>query len=342
MGRIVEILAAQRSERRRRTAAAGAVFAIVAGAAYLVLLGQGALELSPARVVDVLTGGGTNREIMAVWDLRMPVALATLIVGAALGMAGAWTQSMSRNMLASPDILGVTSGAAAFVVLGSITYRPSFADEIPVFWWRALLALVGAAAVVVVLALIGGIGTSDRIVIVGLALTLMLHAAVSYLLLRAEILRAAEAQTWLAGSTEFVRMDAILPLLLGLAPFVALGVWCGRDLPVLAHDDDSAAMLGVSVTAQRRALLIAATGVSAVVVAAAGPIGFVALIAPHFGRLVAGTPTPSPVVAGAAGAAILGVCAVIVGFIPSTAPVGAVSAALGGVVLVVLVWSRDR
>ena len=97
-----------------------------------------------------------------------------------------------------------------------------------------------------------------------------------------------------------------------------------------------------SITAQRRALLIAATGVSAVVVAAAGPIGFVALIAPHFGRLVAGTPTPSPVVAGAAGAAILGVCAVIGGFIPSTAPVGAVSAALGGVVLVVLVWSRDR
>lgn len=342
MSQIVQVLGAQRRERRRKKVAAGVVFTAVAGAAYLILLGQGTLEMSPTRVVDVLTGGGTSREIMAVWDLRMPVALATLIVGAALGMAGAWTQSMSRNPLASPDLLGVTSGAAALVVLGSISSRPSFADEIPVFWWRALLALVGAAAVVVVLVLIGGIGTSDRIVVVGVALTLMLQAAVSYLLLRAEILRAAEAQTWLAGSTGFIRMDAILPLLLGLAPFVALGVWCGRDLPLLAHDDASAAMLGVSITAQRRALLVAATGVSAVVVAAVGPIGFVALIAPHFGRLVAGTPTPSPVVAAAAGAAILTVCAVIAGYIPSTAPVGAVSAVIGGVVLVVLVSSRAR
>ncbi|WP_290342565.1 iron ABC transporter permease [Corynebacterium auris] len=341
MNRATDALRAQRRERRAKQSAAGVVFALAAGAAYLILLGQGAVSTSPGRVVEVLTGGGTAREIMAVWDLRIPVALATLIVGAALGMAGAWTQSMSRNPLASPDILGVTSGAAVAVVLGSISYRPSFVDDIPIFWWRAVLALVGAVAVVVVLSLLGGIGTSNRIVLVGVALTMMLQAGVSYLLLRAELLRAAEAQTWLAGSTGFIRMDAILPLLLGLAPFVALGLWCGRDLPLLAHDDASAAMLGVNITMQRRLLLVAATGVSAVVVAAVGPIGFVALIAPHFGRLVAQTPVPPPLVAALAGAAILAVCAVIAGLIPSTAPVGAVSAVVGGIVLVVLVWRRS-
>lgn len=320
--------------------AAGVFFALVAAAAYLVLLGQGEVPMSVGRVIEVLTGGGTSREIMAVWDLRIPVALATLIVGGALGMAGAWTQSMSRNPLASPDILGVTSGAAVAVVLGSISYRPAVADDIPIFWWRATLAVVGAVTVVVVLTTLGGIGTSNRIVIVGFALTMMLQAGVSYLLLRADLFRAAEAQTWLAGSTGFIRMDAILPLLLGLAPFVALGLWCGRDLPLLAHDDFSASMLGVNTTLQRRMLLVAATGVSAVVVAAVGPIGFVALIAPHFGRLVARTPTPSPLVAATAGAAILAVCAVVAGLIPTAAPVGAVSSIVGGILLVVLVWRR--
>lgn len=296
--------------------------------------------MSPAEVLGVLNGRGTHREIAVVWDLRMPVAVATLIVGAALGMAGAWTQTMARNPLASPDILGVTSGAAVMVVLGSVSFQPSFVSGLPEFWWRACLAMIGSLAVLLLLTLLGGVGTSNRIVLTGFALSVMLQAAVSYLLVRAEVLRAAEAQTWLAGSTGFVRMEAILPLLAGLAPFVAVGLWCGRDLPLLAHDDSSAATLGVSVKAQRTALLICASGVSAVVVSVVGPIGFIALIAPHLGRIVARTPTPSPAVSAAAGAALLSVCAVTAGLIPSSAPVGSVSSVIGGVALVALVSRR--
>lgn len=332
-----EVLHRQRRSRAARRVLATAVFSCVAAVSYLLLLGQGAVALSPLEVIEVLRGGGTTRAIAVVWDLRLPVAVATLLVGAALGMAGAWTQTMARNPLASPDILGVTSGAAVLVVLGTVTYRPAFADGLPDFWWRACLALLGSVAVVALLTLLGGVGTSDRIVLTGFALSLMLQASVSYLLLKAEVLRAAEAQTWLAGSTGFVRMEAIAPLIAGLVPFVALGLWCGRDLPLLAHDDASAGTLGVNVTRQRTALLVAATGVSAVVVSAVGPIGFVALLAPHLGRMVARTPTPPPVVSAAAGAALLGSCAVLAGLIPSNAPVGAVSSAIGGLALVVLV-----
>ena len=110
---------------------------------------------------------------------------------------------------------------------------------------------------------LGGVGTSDRIVLTGFALSLMLHAAVSYLLLKAEVLRAVEAQTWLAGSTGFVRIDGVIALSVGVLPFVALGLWCGRDLPLLAHDDTSATALGVNLKARRAALLVAATGISA-------------------------------------------------------------------------------
>lgn len=332
----------QRRSRTLARATATAVFAVVAACAYIVLLGQGAVKLTPAEVFAVLTGGGTAREIAVVWDLRLPVAAATLIVGFGLGAAGAWTQTMSRNPLASPDILGVTSGASVAVVLGTVTARPAFAEAFPEFWWRAGLALVGAAAVMVLLTLLGGVGSGTRIVLTGFALSLMFHAAVSYLLLKAEVLRAAEAQTWLAGSTGFVRTDALIPLLAGLTPFAALGAWCARDLPLLAHDDASAATLGVNVRARRAALLVAATGVSAVTVTAVGPIGFVALIAPHLGRIVARTPTPDPMVSAAAGAALLAVCAVVAGALPVTAPVGAVSSVIGGVTLVGLVWSGTR
>ncbi|QQB46847.1 iron ABC transporter permease [Corynebacterium glucuronolyticum] len=337
---LTQQLTCQRRNRIARIVGSTGFFAVVAFACYLVLLGQGTVKMSPAEVLDVLRGGGTARQIAVVWDLRLPVALATMIVGAALGTAGAWTQTMARNPLASPDILGVTSGAAVLVVLGTVTVRPTWLEDLPMFWWRAGLAMVGAVAVLVVLTLLGGVGTSDKIVLIGFALSLMLQAVVSYLLLKAEILRAAETQTWLAGSTGFVRMNALIPLLVGLAPFIAIGLWCARDLPVLAHDDSSASSLGVNIKARRAALLIAATGVAAVVVSVVGPIGFIALIAPHLGRIVANTGTPSPMVSAAAGAALLGVCAVIAGFIPTSAPVGAVSSVIGGIALVGLVIKK--
>ena len=269
MTTISTILTAQQRRRHARVLASTLAFILIALIAYLVLLGQGSVELSPRQVIDVLTGGGSESHIRVVWDLRLPVAIATVIVGTALGLAGSWTQTMARNPLASPDILGVTGGASVLVVLGTVHSRPSFAEGIPEFWWRACLATIGALLVVLLLATLGGIGTSNRIVIVGIALSLLFQAIVAYLMRSAQVLRAAEAQTWLAGSTGFVRMEVILPLLAALTPFLAIGIWCARELPLLAHDDSSAITLGVNISRQRALLLIAATGISAVVVSVA-------------------------------------------------------------------------
>ncbi|WP_336619927.1 iron chelate uptake ABC transporter family permease subunit, partial [Alloscardovia omnicolens] len=93
-----------------------------------------------------------------VWDLRLPVAIATVLVGAALGLAGAWTQTMARNPLASPDILGVSGGAAVLVVAGTVVTRPAWSEGVPTFWWRAALALLGALVIVGLLVLLGGFG----------------------------------------------------------------------------------------------------------------------------------------------------------------------------------------
>ena len=118
MAAISTILQAQQRRRHARVLASTLAFILIALIAYLVLLGQGSVELSPRQVIDVLTGGGSESHIRVVWDLRLPVAIATVIVGTALGLAGSWTQTMARNPLASPDILGVTGGASVLVVLG--------------------------------------------------------------------------------------------------------------------------------------------------------------------------------------------------------------------------------
>lgn len=328
-----------RASDRRFAAAAmtAAAFAAVAGVAYVLLLGLGPVTMSPATVTSVLFGGGTAREITVVWDLRMPVAVATPIVGAALGIAGAWTQTSSRNPIASPDVLGVSGGAAVAVVLGTLVARPAFADDLPAFWWRCLLALAGSAVIVALLFAFGGVGTSRRVILVGVALSLMCHAAVSYLMVRADLARAAEAQTWLAGSTGFVRWEAVPPLVAAAAPFVALGAWGWRDLPVLAHDDDSARALGVDVGRVRARLLVASTGLVAVTVSVVGPIAFVALVAPQLARLAARAPFAPPVASAAAGAALLSGCAVLAGLLPATVPVGLITAIIGGPALVALV-----
>ena len=328
--------------RSRRVLAASAGFALIAALCYCLILGQGAVKLGPMEVIEVLTGGGTQQAINVVWDLRLPVAIATVLVGAALGLAGAWTQTMARNPLASPDILGVSGGAAVLVVAGTVVTRPAWSEGVPTFWWRAALALVGALVIVGLLVLLGGFGTSQRVVVIGLALSFLTQSLVQYLLLRADLTRATDAQTWLAGSTGFVRTDALLPMVLGLLPFVVLGLCVTRDVPLLSHDDATASTLGVDVTRVRAILLIAATGIVAVVVSFVGPIGFVALLAPQLAKLVAGTPTPHPLCSTFAGAALLAACAVVAGALPFTSPVGLVTAIIGGPALVLLVWLAAR
>lgn len=330
-----------RRAARRRAAAAVVVLAAVAAVGYLALLAIGPLILTPAEVVDVLTGGGGDRAITVVWDLRLPVAVATVAAGAVLGLAGSWTQTMSRNPLASPDVLGVTGGASVAVVAGTVAAPAAFDPGVPDYWWRAGLALAGAAAIVLLLLVLGGFGESRRVILVGVALSMMCQALVGYLLVRAKLTQAAEAMTWLSGSTGFVRAEALAPMLLGLAPFVLLGLAAGRDLPLLAHDDASAAALGVPVRATRATLLVAATGVVAVVVAIVGPIGFVALLAPQIARLAAGAPTPGPAASAAAGAALLAGCGAVSAVLPFTAPVGLVTAVVGGPALIWLVWRTD-
>lgn len=328
--------AAFRVRRTGHPLAATAVFALVAAIAYLLLLGLGPTALGYGEVFAALTGGGSRQAVTIVWDLRLPVAIATVVVGAALGLAGSWTITMSRNPLASPDFLGISGGASVAVVGGISIVGPALGLALDAFWPRAGLAMLGALVVLAVLLALGGFGSSRRIVLIGFALALMCQSAVSFILLRTDLNRAASSQLWLAGSTGLVRSDAVLPLVLGLVPFVLVAAFVGRHVPLLAHDDDTASSLGVDVARVRAVLLVCATGLVAVTVSVVGPVVFVALVSPHLARLVARTSTPPQWASAAAGAAVLGTCAVVAALLPVSAPVGLLTCIVGGVTLVVL------
>ena len=312
------------------------VFAAITVVAYLLLLGTGPTKMSPLEVVEVLTGGGSRQAITIVWDLRLPVAIVTVIVGAVLGLAGSWTITMTRNPLASPDFLGISGGASVMVVAGTAFIGPSLTLGFSGFWARAGLALLGSLAVLVLLMVLGGFGSSRRVVLIGFSLSLMFQSAVSFMLLRAEINSASEAQLWLAGSTGMVRNDVIAPLILGILPFLIVAAFFGHQVKYLAHDDDTGLTLGIDVNRVRTVLLVCATGLVAVTVAVVGPIVFVALVAPHLARIVARTPTPTQWCSAASGAATLSTCSVAAGLLPVSVPVGLMTSIFGGTALVFL------
>lgn len=311
-------------------------FLAIAAVCYVLLLGMGPTKMSPVEVIEVLTGGGTRQAINVVWDLRLPVAVATVVVGAALGLAGSWTITMTRNPLASPDFLGVSGGASVMVVAGTSFIGPALSLGLSGFWARAGLAMIGSLLVLGLLIALGGFGGSRRIVLIGFSLSLMCQSAVSYMLLKAEINSSSQSQLWLAGSTGMVRSDAILPLVLGVIPFVLIASLVGHQVKYLAHDDDTALTLGIDISRVRTMLLICATGLVAVTVSVVGPITFVALVAPHLARLVARTPVPTQWASAAAGAAILSACAVATSMLPISVPVGLMTSIFGGVCLVLL------
>ncbi|MDU0479356.1 iron ABC transporter permease [Staphylococcus chromogenes] len=307
---------------------------LLAAGGYLAALSVGALFVGPADVIAVLNGGGPASMVNIIWELRLPVAIVTAVAGAALAIAGAWTQTLARNPLASPDLLGISGGASLAVVAATAL------TDVNNAWLRSGYALAGAVAMLALLLVLGRKEPIDRLIVIGVALALFAQGAVSFLLLRADILRATEAQVWLAGSTAFARWEVVAPLLIGLVPFVLLGLSQHRDMRILAHDDVTALALGVRVSRTRLLFVVAATGIVAVIVSIVGPITFVALVAPQLARLIGNTPTPPVLLSALTGAALLLWCATIAAALPVTVPVGLLTSALGGVMLVYLMMMQ--
>jgi iron complex transport system permease protein len=329
---------------RPRALAVALLLAVLAAGAFVVDVAVGDFPLPVRDVLAVLAGGGDDASRFVVVDLRLPRALTAVLVGAALGMSGAVMQAMTRNPLASPDILGITTGAGfavvALLVLGTGTV--STAAGTFGLSGAALAGGLGTALLVHVLAWRQGLD-GNRVVLVGIGLSSAFGALTIWLLVRAEVFEAQQATVWLTGSLNGRGWDDVRRIAVALALAGAVLVVAGPALAALRFGPATATALGVRVGTARVVLLGAAVVLASFATASAGPIAFVALVAPQVVVRLVATSGPPVVLSGLAGAALLaGADVVSRALVPVELPVGVVTAALGAPFLLYLLVVSSR
>ncbi len=296
-------------------------------------LAVGDFPLPFTDVVATLFGGGSPESAFIVETLRLPRGLAAVLVGAGFGVSGAIFQRLAHNPLASPDIIGVNAGAAACAVFVIVILDGSGLQVT----WGALVGSLVASALVYLLSYQQGVA-GYRLVLVGIGITAVLTAVTQYLLVRAEIFEAQRAVVWLTGSLNGRGWDQVRPMAIALAVLLPVAFGLARHLRLLDLGDEAARGLGGRVEPVRGALLLVGVALAAVGTAAAGPIGFVALVSPQIARRLVGARTLGLAPSAACGALLL-VAADLVArrlFAPTELPVGVVTAVLGAPYLLFL------
>ncbi|UZN02186.1 FecCD family ABC transporter permease [Cellulomonas sp. S1-8] len=279
------VVARARRARTRRYRTVVAVLALAVLTVAVVALCVGERPSTPAEVLRVLLGEQVPGASFNVGVLRTPRALTAVLVGLAFGMGGVVFQTMLRNPLASPDIIGVSAGSSAAAVLAITVFGLSGAALSVV----AVVAGLAVAGAIYALSWRNGV-QGARLVLIGIAVGAMLDSVIGYAMTRAGIYDANEALRWLTGSLNSAFWPSVGPLALALAVLLPTLLVLARRLPALQLGDDAAAGLGVRPDRSRLALLIVAVAAIAVATATTGPIAFVAFLAgPIAHRLLRGT-----------------------------------------------------
>ncbi|WP_424535905.1 FecCD family ABC transporter permease [Sphaerisporangium viridialbum] len=324
----------------------------VTGLALLLLLialnlRLGDIPMDLAEVVRTVLGGGTGGGRLVIMELRLPRALTGALVGAALGISGAITQAIARNPLASPDILGVTSGASVTVVALTVAGGAAYGGA------SGTLASVG----IPVAALVGGLAGAllvyglawrrgldgYRLVLVGVGIVAVFTNLKYWLLTAGDVNDATRAMVWISGSLHARGFEHVVPVAAALAVLVPVTLLGTPVLGALRLGDDTVRGLGVRLDLARASLLLAAVLLASVATAAAGPIAFVALASPQIALRLAGVAQPPLVVSAVTGAVLVtGADLVARTLTPVELPVGVVTAVLGAPYLIYLLVRARR
>lgn len=335
---VAAVLRDRRHGRRRalRVSLVLAAVLIVVGAVSLTL---GAAGVAPADVLAALVGRADRLTSFVILELRLPRLVAGALVGACLGMSGALIQSMARNPLASPDIIGITAAASA---TGSIAL---------VWFGLTGLALSGivlagtlvAAALIYVLAWRRGV-SGYRFVLIGIGIAAFCGGIVSYVLTRADLRDVQQALVWLTGSLNSVDPAALAVLAVGTVVLLPCALVVGRPLGALTLGDDLAAGLGVRPERTRLLVVAVAVALAAIAVAVAGPVSFVAFLAAPIARRLLGRGSLALVPSALLGALIVVVSDIAAQFaIPGVSlPVGVVTGIVGAPYLLWLLARTNR
>ncbi|SDO88270.1 iron complex transport system permease protein [Lutimaribacter pacificus] len=293
---------------------------------------------TPSELLRILAGYDVPGASFSVRELRLPRAVLSIIAGMSFGLGGVIFQTLLRNPLASPDIIGISAGASAAAVFAIV-----------VLGWDgsavSILAVIAGMAVALLIYLLAwrdGVAGA-RLILVGIGLSAMLDSMIAYVLSRAPAWTMQDALRWLTGSVNGATLAEALPVLLSLTIFGGLLLARRDNLEAMRLGDDTAAALGVPLAREKLLAVMAAVGLIAVATAVSGPIAFVAFLSGPIAKRITG-PGRSPLIA----AALVGALLVLLGdytgqhLLAGRYPVGVVTGALGAPYLIFLIIRSHR
>ncbi|GAA3933501.1 FecCD family ABC transporter permease [Microbacterium soli] len=327
-----------RRARHRRHAMASIVLGALLLALVCTALMVGNTFYGPGEVIQVILGRPVPGASFTVGELRLPRTVLAVLAGAAFGIAGVTFQTMLRNPLASPDIIGISEGASAAAVFGIIVLS---ADG-PVVGLLALGGALVTAFAIYLLSVRGGFA-GTRLILIGIGVAAMLQSVVSYVLSRAAQWDIQTAMQWLTGSLNNASWERVTPLAIVLLVVLPVLLAQSGALGMLRLGDDSAAGLGVRVDATRALFIVGAVALLAFATAATGPIAFVAFMAGPIAARITG-PGAALLVPSALVGAVLVLAGDLIGqfALGSRYPVGVITGVLGAPYLIYLLIRINR
>jgi iron complex transport system permease protein len=313
----------------RRTVPVFIVLLLLGGAVLVTSISYGAFDITPLQVLQTILGidTGDNRHELVVWTFRMPRILVAFMVGAALAVSGTILQGITRNPLADPGILGVTSGAS----LAAVATIVWFDLPLSLLPFAAFAGALVMALLIFVLAWKGG-SAPVRLILVGVGLSAVAAALVNLMIVFGEINQVQQATIWLAGSVYGRNWQHVQTIALWLVVLLPITLLLARQLNTLGLGDDLAQGLGLRVELQRVLLLVLSVALAAIAVSVAGTVGFVGLVAPHITRRLVGPAHEGLMPTAALLGGVLLMFADLVGrwvIAPSELPVGIIAAIIG-------------
>lgn len=321
-------------------------FLVLLAIAFILLVlsaGLGEMKINPLSVLQVFFGGGTDMDRLVVQSFRLPRIIVALLVGMGLAVAGGILQGMIRNPLASPDILGITGGAAVAVV----GFLAIFSDENNALTvsikWLPVAAFLGALVVALLVYFLSWKnGVSPiRLVLIGIGISTLMQALTTLLMILGPIYRASQANIWITGTvygSNWSEVRILVPLIIIL---LVVAIMMARTVNIQELGDEIATGVGGRVQRQRFLLLIISTALIASSVAFAGGIGFVGLMAPHMARRLVGSAFGALLPVSALIGGILVMVADLIGrtmFSPLEVPAGVFTAAIGAPYFIFLLF----
>ena len=297
----------------------------------------GKFTVTTQEVIDALQGQGRRIVQIVIVKWKLPRILLGLVAGLALGVAGAVFQTITRNPLGSPDLIGFSTGAQTGILVSVLLLPGGMLSA-------SLASFIGGAAVGTVTYLVslrGGF-TGLRFILVGIAISSMLISVNRWLLVRVDDDEGLGALKAITGTLGAARWPVVAPTSLAIALALALMLPVARHLRVVALGEQMATVLGSPTRRVVAVLILLGTVLVAVVTMAAGPIGFVALVAPHLARFLTGSPQPPLLVSGLTGSLLLAGADLLSQLVLESMPVSVVTNAVGGLYLMVALTVAAR